>query len=233
MNAVAHSIMLVEDDPRLAELIRGYLETNGLRVSVEHRGDRVAEKVRRESPDLMVLDLGLPGRDGLSICKDIRPDYANPILILTARDNDIDHVLGLELGADDYVVKPVEPRVLLARIHALLRRSKAAPVASAAALRFGRLSIDSTARAVQLGDQSVALSSNEFDLLLLLASRAGTVQSRDTLYQQLYKREYDGLDRTLDVRISHLRKKLGDDADHSERIKTIWGQGYLFVPSAW
>jgi len=233
MKAQAPLIMLVEDDPRLAELVRGYLEGNGFRVSVETRGDRVVDKVRREPPDLLILDLGLPGRDGFSICKDLRPNFTQPILILTARDDNIDHVLGLELGADDYVIKPVEPRVLLARISALLRRSRVAPVAEAKPLKFGRLAIDPSSRSVILSDHSIALSSNEFDLLLLLASRAGEVQSREMLYQLLYKRDYDGLDRTLDVRISHLRKKLGDDAENSAKIKTIWGQGYLFVPTAW
>jgi len=232
-NTSKPSIMVVEDDLRLAELVRGYLESNGFDVQVENRGDGVVETVRRDHPDLIILDLGLPGRDGFSICKELRPDYTNPILILTARDDNIDHVLGLELGADDYVIKPVEPRVLLARIHALLRRSKAPSNLDTKTLRFGRLVINGAARSVVLNEQPIALSSNEFELLLALAARAGEVQSREALYQLLYKREYDGLDRTLDVRISHLRKKLGDDADNSERIKTVWGQGYLFVPHAW
>src|SRR5262249_27018392 len=160
-----------------------------------------------ERLDLVLLDLGLPGRDGFAVCKELRAKSALPILILTARDNDIDHVVGLELGADDYVVKPVEPRVLVARIHALLRRSR--PVTTELRmLKFGELSINATARSVSIGEQEVSLSSNEFDLLFYLACRAGEIQSRETMYQQLYKREYDGIDRTLDVRISHLRKKL-------------------------
>jgi DNA-binding response OmpR family regulator len=175
----------------------------------------------------------LPGQDGLSICKELRPTYPNPILILTARDNDIDHVLGLELGADDYVIKPVEPRVLMARIHALLRRSKAHSGPEQKTLRFGRLLVNTVARSVSLDGRTIALSSNEFDLLLCLAAHAGEIQSRETLFRQLYRREYDGVDRMLDVRISHLRRKLGDEADSSKRIKTIWGQGYLFVPDAW
>jgi DNA-binding response OmpR family regulator len=163
----------------------------------------------------------------------LRPLYTNPILILTARDNDIDQVLGLELGADDYVIKPVEPRVLMARINALLRRSQSHRRVEDKILRFGRLVINTAARSVILSGQPIALSSSEFELLVYLAARAGEIQSRETLFQQLYKREYDGVDRMLDVRISHLRKKLGDEADSSERIKTIWGQGYLFVPDAW
>jgi DNA-binding response OmpR family regulator len=227
------SIILVEDDLRLSELVSRYLENNGFRVTIINGGDRVVEQVNRESPDLLILDLGLPGQDGLSICRQVRATYRNPILILTARDNDIDHVLGLELGADDYVIKPVEPRVLMARINALLRRSKPQSGAEHKTWRFGRLLINMVARSVSLDARPVALSSNEFDLLVCLAAHAGEVQSRETLFQQLYKREYDGIDRMLDVRISHLRRKLGDEAEGSTRIKTIWGQGYLFVPDAW
>jgi DNA-binding response OmpR family regulator len=231
--AITPSIILVEDDLRLSELVSRYLENNGFRVKISNGGDQVVEQVQRDYPDLVILDLGLPGQDGLSICKQLRPAYRNPILILTARDNDIDHVLGLELGADDYVIKPVEPRVLMARINALLRRSKTQTGVDHKALRFGRLLVNTVARSVSLDGRSVTLSSNEFDLLVCLAAHAGEIQSRETLFQQLYRREYDGVDRMLDVRISHLRRKLGDEADNSKRIKTIWGHGYLFVPDAW
>jgi two-component system OmpR family response regulator len=211
--------------------VRTYLDANGFRVIVEHRGDRVLDRVQREAPDLLVLDLGLPGRDGFAVCKEVRASNSLPILMLTARDTDIDQVLGLELGADDYVVKPVEPRVLVARINALLRRRRMAYGPEHKSLRFGMLTIDTAARAVTLDGKLIGLTSNEFDLLYALASKAGEVQSRENLYLKLYKREYDGLDRTLDVRISHLRKKLGD-ADAS-RIRTVWGHGYLFVADAW
>jgi DNA-binding response OmpR family regulator len=227
------SILLVEDDLRLSELVSRYLENNGFRVTISNRGDEVVERARGDAPDIIILDLGLPGQDGFSICRQLRPLYTNPILILTARDNDGDQVLGLELGADDYVIKPVEPRVLMARINALLRRSKSQHRIEERILRFGRLVINTAGRSVILGGQPIALSSSEFDLLAYLAAHAGEIQSRETLFQQLHKREYDGVDRMLDVRISHLRKKLGDDADSSERIKTIWGQGYLFAPDAW
>lgn len=231
MSSVLPLVLLVEDDLRLSELVRSYLQGNGFRVSVEHHGDRVVERVQRDSPDLVILDIGLPGRDGFAVCRELRTAFTIPILMLTARDNDIDHVVGLELGADDYVIKPVEPRVLVARINALLRRGRAS-AGEHRALSFGALSINAAARSVTLGDQAVTLSSNEFDLLLCLASRAGEILSREALYQQLYKREYNGLDRTLDVRISHLRKKL-DDTGNPEKIRTVWGHGYLFVPDAW
>lgn len=228
MTATA-SILLVEDDLRLSELVRTYLQANGFRVVVEHRGQSVIEHLQQDRPDLVVLDLGLPGRDGFAVCKDLRSLSTLPILILTARNNDIDHVVGLELGADDYVVKPVEPRVLVARINALLRRSKTSTPPEPRQLKFGNVSINPLSRAVSVGTTEVTLSSNEFDLLFFLACRAGEIQSREMLYQQLYKREYDGLDRTLDVRVSHLRKKLGD-AGAPEKIKTVWGHGYLFAP---
>ncbi len=184
-------------------------------------------------PDLVILDLGLPGQDGFSVCRQLRTCYENPLLILTARDNDGDHVFGLELGADDYVIKPVEPRVLMARIHALLRRSRTPRRVDQKLIRFGRLSINTASRSVHVDGRAIALSGGEFDLLVHLAAHAGEVQSRETIFQQLYRREYDGMDRTLDLRISQLRRKLGDETDSSPRIKTVWGQGYLFVPDAW
>jgi DNA-binding response OmpR family regulator len=228
----APSVLLVEDDLRLAELVRTYLQSNNFQVGVEHRGDLVLQRVQRESPDLVILDIGLPGQDGFAVCKSLRNASSIPVLILTARDNDIDHVVGLELGADDYVVKPVEPRVLIARIQALLRRTRGPTSVELKALRFGNLSINPVARSVTLHDKSIPLSSNEFDLLYFLAARADEIQSRETLYLQLHKREYDGLDRSLDVRVSHLRKKLGDEGS-PDKIRTVWGHGYLFVSDAW
>jgi DNA-binding response OmpR family regulator len=227
------SILLVEDDLRLAELVSRYLSNQGFRMAIIGRGDQVAEYVERDNPDLVILDLGLPGEDGFTVCRQLRPGYTNPILILTARDNDIDHVLGLELGADDYVIKPVEPRVLLARIDVLLRRSRPAPMPSGRLVRFGRLSINLSSRSVKFDGKSIPLSRNEFDLLAHLAAHPGEVQSREILFKTLYHRDYDGVDRMLDIRISRLRRKLDDDADNPERIKTIWGRGYLFVPDAW
>jgi DNA-binding response OmpR family regulator len=234
MNTVPqHSILLVEDDLRLAELVSRYLENQGFQMTIVSRGDEVVELVQRDNPDLVILDLGLPGEDGFTICRRLRPAYTNPILILTARDNDIDHVLGLELGADDYVIKPVEPRVLLARIGVLLRRSRPLIPAPGKTLAFGRLLINVVSRAVKWDGRSISLSRNEFDLLVHLASHAGEIQSREMLFKSLYNRDYDGLDRMLDIRVSRLRRKLDDDAENPQRIKTIWGQGYLFVPDAW
>jgi DNA-binding response OmpR family regulator len=232
LNAPADRVLLIEDDARLSELVRTYLLSNGFDVKVEHRGDRVVDRVKAESPDLIILDLGLPGQSGFDVCRELRTFNRIPILILTARNSDVDQVLSLELGADDFVTKPVEPRVLVARIHALLRRSRMPVATEHRKLQFGALAIDTAARAVTLGGQEITLTSNEFDLLLFLSSRAGEIQSRETLYLHLHRREYDGIDRTLDVRISHLRRKLGDTGS-PEKIKTVWGHGYLFVPGAW
>ena len=225
--------MLVEDDVRLADLVRRYLEASGFKVLIAELSRDVSDQIVNLSPDLVVLDLGLPREDGFAICKKLRPAYQRPILILTARNNDSDQVLGLELGADDYVMKPIDPRVLVARINALLRRSPAINEYHQEAWQIGGLHVNTVTRSVTVNELPVDLSTTEFDLLLQLVIHAGKIQSRDALYRQLYRRDYDGTDRLLDVRISHLRKKLGDDTDSAPRIKTVWGKGYMLIPSAW
>ncbi len=226
-------ILLVEDDQRLASLVKDYLEANEFAVLIESNGNHVEKRIHDFCPNLVILDLMLPGKDGLTICKEIRADFKGPILMLTARNDNVDQVLGLEFGADDYVVKPAEPRVLLARVKALLRRYNNEGQGDVEKLQFGNLEINFSARTVNLQDNLVNLSSHEFDLLLALAKHAGQVLSREYLFNSIYARPYDGLDRTIDVRVSQLRKKLGDSAEKPFRIKTIWGRGYLFVPDTW
>lgn len=226
-------ILLAEDDNRLATLVKDYLETNDFQVTIEGNGDRVVSRVQAIKPDLLILDIMLPGRDGLSLCQELRPQFDGPILMLTARNEDADQILGLEFGADDYVIKPVEPRILLARIRALLRRVEPHPPQARHILEFGTLRVDEASRSVSLDDKPIKLSSHEFDLLWLLARRSGEVVGRDFLFQELHGRPYDGLDRTIDVRVSQLRKKLGDNTDNPQRIKTVWGRGYLFIADAW
>lgn len=230
-------ILLIEDDTRLAELTATYLEQNGLRVVVEARGERALERFTAEHPRLVLLDLLLPGKDGLTICREIRALSAVPILILTAKDTDLDHVIGLEAGADDYVMKPVDPMVLLARVRALMRRAERTPAAAGSERRsdvqLGQLRISETSREVWLKDQSVPLTTQEFELLILLARRAGELVSRDEVFRAMRGIDYDGLDRSIDGRVSKLRRKLGDDASSPTRIKTVWGKGYLLVPDAW
>ncbi len=230
-------ILLVEDDVRLSALIREYLSPHGFDVRIEHRGDRACERILKENPDLVVLDLMLPGKDGLSVCQEIRAEYQKPILILTAREDDMDQVAGLEIGADDYVKKPVVPRVLLARIRALLRRTGGEKASSQSngndRIVFGSLDIRKTSRTVILDGNIVDLTTSEFDLLCFLASHAGVVVDRNSLYYRLKGIDYDGLDRSADLAVSRLRKKLGDDPKSPRRIKTVWGQGYLFVKETW
>lgn len=237
MNVASNvDILLIEDDTRLAELTATYLEQNGLRVATEARGDRALERFTRERPRLVLLDLLLPGKDGLSICREIRRVHEVPILILTAKDTDIDHVIGLEAGADDYVMKPVDPMVLLARVRALLRRAErpgAAPAERKSDLTLGALRISETSREVWLHGNPVPLTTQEFELLSLLAHRAGELVSRDEVFRTMRGIDYDGLDRSIDGRVSKLRRKLGDDAAAPTRIKTVWGKGYLLVPDAW
>ncbi|WP_461538007.1 winged helix-turn-helix domain-containing protein [Spongorhabdus nitratireducens] len=226
-------ILIIEDDERLANLTREYLENNGMSVAVEGDGGKAVERILNEQPDLVVLDLMLPNEDGVSICRRVRPDFHGPILMLTARTDDLDEVLGLEMGADDYVAKPVHPRVLLARIRALLRRTQSGtdPVASkeSARLVFGGLVVDSAMREAWLNEKSVDLTSAEFDLLWLLCSNAGRVLSREEIFSQLRGIEYDGQDRSIDVRVSRIRPKIGDDPMHPRLIKTVRSKGYLFV----
>lgn len=222
-------ILIVEDDERLASLTREYLENNGMAVSVVNDGEEAVRRIRTDQPDLVVLDVMLPGRDGLSVCRQVRGDFRNPILMLTARTDDMDQVLGLEMGADDYVPKPVKPRVLLARIRALLRRVETDQEEPASRLEFGNLVIDNAAREVTLEGKSVDLTSAEYDLLWLLASNAGTVLSRETIFEKLRGIQYDGQDRSIDVRVSRIRPKVGDDPENPRRIKTVRSKGYLFV----
>lgn len=227
------NIALVEDDEELARWVRDFLTEEDFMVTIIDRGDVAVDVIKDMMPDLVLLDIRLPGKDGHQVCREIRQFYQNPVIILTANDEEMDEVLGLEMGADDFMAKPVRPRVLLARIKAQLRRIGNQKSITQHALNFGSLLIDSSAKSVLLDDENINLSSTEFELLWALANSAGEVMSRDQLIQQLRGLEYDGLDRTIDVRISRLRKKLKDTSKEPEKIKTVWGKGYLFVPSAW
>jgi two-component system response regulator RstA len=233
------NILIVEDDERLAELTREYLVNNGLSVAVEHNGTVAVKRIKIEQPDLVILDLMLPGEDGLSICRQVRSEYLGPIIMLTARTDELDQIVGLEVGADDYICKPVQPRLLLARISAMLRRTAKAPALQPPSLllnasddarhHFGNLVIDNAMREAWLGEENIELTSAEFDLLWLLASNAGRVLSREDIFTTLRGISYDGQDRSIDVRVSRIRPKIGDDPEHPRRIKTVRSRGYLFV----
>ena len=228
------TVLLVEDDDRLASMVSEYLQRYEFSVSVVRRGDEAVERVRQQAPDLIILDLMLPFLDGMEVCRQVRAFAATPILMLTARHDAFDQVAGLEAGADDYVIKPVEPRVLVARARALLRRLPASRTSSNAdQLEFGLLSISPANRTVTYRGQNVELKTVEYDLLLILASEAGKVLSRDDILQRMRGIAFDGFDRTVDAGISRLRRRFEDNADEPQKIKTIWGRGYLFSPMAW
>lgn len=235
-------IVFVEDDTELAGLIADFLERNGMQVLIEPRGDTALERIQREAPDLVMLDIMLPGKDGLSVCRELRPQFNGPIVMLTSLDSDMNQILGLELGADDYILKTTPPPVLLARLRAQLRgratqsAQSVVPERAAPTLRrlvFGSLEIDPVSRDVVLEGEVVPLSTADFDLLWMLASHAGEILGRESLLKTLRGVDYDGLDRSIDVAISRLRKKLGDNPTEPFRIKTVRHRGYLFSPSGW
>jgi two-component system response regulator RstA len=219
---MAERLLLVEDDARLAELLVEYLGRNGFEVSVERDGDRAAVRIPAEAPDAVILDLGLEGLDGLTVCRRVREHYAGPILIFSARGDEVDQVIGLEVGADDYVPKPASPRLLLARLRALLRRNQATPPQR---LELGSLVVALASRTVTVDGVPVDLTTAEFDLLWALARNAGRPMSRQELMQECRGIDYDGLDRSLDVRVAKLRQRLGDSEPH-RFIKTVRGVGY-------
>lgn len=225
------NILVVEDDISLAEWISDYLIDNGYQVTVANRGDVAVELIKADDPDLVLLDIMLPEKDGFDVCREARVFFSKPILMMTACSEDADEILGFELGANDYINKPVKPKILLARIKALLRRNETD--ASGQRLIFGNLSLDKKSKSVRFMDTPIAFSSNEFEVLWLLAESAGQVISRTDLVAKLRGIEYDGFDRSVDVRVCRIRKKLSDDPSNPTKIKTIRGKGYLFAEDAW
>ncbi len=231
---MTESVLLVEDDTQLAGLISEYLQEQQFEVLIECDGNRALERIRDEQPSVVILDLMLPGKDGISICREARFHYQGPILMLTASSDAVDQILGLEIGADDYIHKPVEPRILLARIRAALRRSDTATDVdhgtsrnTAEILRFGELKINKSARQVFFAERALELTTPEYDVMLFLAENPGQTITRDELFQAVRKLEYDGQNRFIDITISQIRKKLGTEADNY--LKTVRGQGYLFM----
>ena len=207
---------------------------------VEARGDAALDTIAREAPDLVLLDIMLPGKDGLSICRELRPKFDGPIIMLTSLDSDMNQILGLELGANDYILKTTPPSVLVARLRAQLRNLRPTTATEAPAAKsgtrkavFGQLTIDPISRDVTLANEKIPLSTSDFDLLWLLASHAGETLNRDILLKEMRGVSYDGLDRSIDVAISRLRKKLGDNPSEPFRIKTVRNRGYLFSLSGW
>jgi len=216
-------ILLVDDEPHIIELARLYLEQEGFRVDSAGDGITALERVREQPPDLMVLDLMLPGLDGWEVCKRIRAESDLPILMLTARDEDIDKIVGLELGADDYMTKPFNPRELVARVKAILRRAGPRRAGDGPPLRVGNLVIDPARHLVTVDGRPVDLRAKEFDLLLALAENREIVLSREKLLDLVWGFDFDGQTRTVDVHVANLRHKL---AGSTAQIETVWGVGY-------
>lgn len=223
-----HRILLVEDDAELARMVADFLNSNEFETSIEGRGDTAAKRILDFKPDAVVLDVNLPGEDGFSVCRSVRQKYRGAIIMLTARGEDVDEVLGLEVGADDYMAKPVRPRVLLARLRSHLRRITPVEAASTP-ITVGAMVVDPSRRSVEIAGQPVEVTTAEFDLLKLLAENAGKTLSRKDIYQEIHGMMYDGLDRSIDLRISRLRKKLGDDPSRPQRIKSVRGVGYMLA----
>jgi len=224
---VTGRILLIEDDHRLAEMVKSYLGQAGFQVTIAARGELGVAAEKRESFDAIVLDLMLPDIDGLDVCRRVRLRSDTPILMLTARGDTMDRVVGLELGADDYLPKPFEPRELLARLKAILRRGRGEPTAQM--LRFGRLEIDLAAREVRLDGDARALTTYQFDLLAALAQHAGRVMSREAIMDLVRNEPLEAFDRSIDVHISRIRAAIEDDARHPRRVITVRGAGYVFA----
>jgi DNA-binding response OmpR family regulator len=223
-------ILLIEDDARLAEMVKSYLGGAGFAVTVAQKGATGVALEQREAFDAVILDLMLPDMDGLEICRRIRARSPTPILMLTARGEPMDRVVGLEMGADDYLAKPFEPRELLARLKAILRRTKGGEGGTAAdVLRSGRLEIDIGARQVRLDGHEVSLTGHQFALLHALARHPGRVMSRDVLMDLVKNEPLESFDRSIDVHISRIRAAIEDDPAKPRRVITVRGAGYVFA----
>lgn len=223
------SILLVEDDVELAQLIQEYLSANGFSVAIESDGALAEERILSESPDLVILDLMLPGKNGMSICKSIRDEFTNPIIMLTASGESVDHILGLELGADDYLSKPIEPRILLAHIRAVLRRAIAIPSPSQNVVQVGNITMDFSSRKVTVLDSVIDLTGPEYELLSILVEHRGNTLTRDELLNLWRGIDYDGQNRIVDITISQIRSKLATDKVSDKHIKTVRNKGYLLA----
>jgi two-component system, OmpR family, phosphate regulon response regulator OmpR len=227
-------VLIVDDDEKLQKLLKEYLENNGFRVLGLGDGSHVLETIRKDSPDLVILDIMLPGKDGLEILKEIRRDFELPVMMLTAKGEDTDRIVGLELGGDDYLAKPFNPRELLARIRAILRRAGAGVTGDSdtrkqAFIKAGGLTLNTARQTVSTEKREIELSSAEYRILEILMKNPNTVLSRDQLMTLARGRDFMAFDRSIDVHISKLRAKLEPNPHFPIKIKTIWGSGYLFV----
>lgn len=222
-------ILVVEDDTEICRLLRLFLETENFAISFCHHGHEAVTEIRRVKPDIVILDIMLPGQDGIQVCKQARDFYSGPILMLTACEDDISELTAFKVGADDFVRKPIKPEVLLMRLQALLRRSQGTKIEPTENIFCNDLTINSSRREISLNDELVDLHSSEIDLVLLLAQSQGQAVSRDECFRALRGFDYDGIDRSLDMRISSLRKKIMDQKSPHRFIKTVRGVGYMLA----
>lgn len=222
-------ILMIEDDTHLAAMVGEYLGDRGFAVSACSTATEGLRQLRQGGFQALILDVMLPDLDGFDVCRQVRATSALPILMLTARGDEMDRIVGLELGADDYLPKPFNPRELLARLRAILRRSHVSDASPAPHLRFGRLDIDRDARVVYVDGHPRQLTSHQYELLLALALNAGRVMSREALMDCVRGEELDAFDRSIDVHISRLRAAIEDDAKRPRRIITVRGAGYVFA----
>ena len=223
-------ILVVEDEPMVAEVVDRYLRHEGFDTVVVNDGTTALKAVDRFMPDLVVLDLMLPGLDGFEVCRRIRASSETPVIMLTARGHEGDKLLGLGLGADDYVTKPFSPKELVARVKVVLRRTKTGAVSDSERLRFGDLRINERSRVVEDGRGEIKLTAREFDLLLFMAKHAGQVFTRDKLMDSVWDFDFAGDASTVTVHVRRLRSKLEVDPSRPRHVKTVWGVGYKFEP---
>ena len=221
------TILIIDDYEKLNELLKGFLSDFGFSVLSATHPEKGLKKLKQKAPDLVILDVMLPGMDGFEVCKTIRQQSSVPIIMLTARGELMDRVVGLELGADDYLPKPFEPRELVARIHSVLRRAR--QIDDTRPQVFGPLEIDSSRQTVKLDGQNVELTTNEFAALALLAGNPGKVFDRDQILQELRGMDCEAFNRSVDITMSRLRQKLNDNPKEPAFIKTVWGTGYVFI----
>ena len=221
-------ILVVDDEPKIVKLTRDFLEKDGFRVISAADGPTALQVARREKPDLVVLDLMLPGMDGWEVCRVLRQESDLPVIMLTARSEESDQVIGLELGADDYITKPFSPRTLVARVRALLRRTQGR-MKPPAMIRAGGLEIDLDGHHVQLDGKDLHLTPNEFKLLAVLANHPGQLFSRDQLVDHLHGASFNSFDRSIDSHIKNLRRKLESNSTEPRFIETVYGAGYRFI----
>ncbi|CAB0150624.1 Transcriptional regulatory protein OmpR [Pseudidiomarina piscicola] len=235
MSQETFKILVVDDDARLRSLLERYLTEQGFYIRSAAQGEQMDRLLERENFHLMVLDLMLPGEDGLSICKRLRQGNNDiPIVMLTAKGDEVDRIIGLELGADDYLAKPFNPRELLARIRAVLRRRgksiPGAPSDDDQEINFGEFKLNLGTREMFRGDEPMPLTSGEFAVLKALVTHPRQPMSRDKLMNQARGRDYSALERSIDVQVSRLRRMLEEDPANPRYIQTVWGLGYVFVP---